>query len=380
MYSPHNSSLESEIEDFYTRLRSTVEQVPLHNFLVISGDLNAKLGPENARFTYNQETNRNGERLIDFMEEFNLFSANTSFMKPKGQLWTFEYPKGDRAQLDYILFRKKWRNSVKDSRAYSTFSSVGSDHRVVSATLKLSLRVSKKAVSHPMKRIDWKEVSSNNQTSKDFAIQVFNKFQSLSATNGDTENVEDVYSNLIKATEEVALATLPKKKRRSESKPSASKRVVDARIKLKSISSAYHEAPSPSRGVDLSTAKKELDDAYLEAEADYISGKIDDLSGYHISNKHHLAWKTVKDLAGKNNTSSVRIKGGSAQKRLENWKNHFQNLLGKEARLPDDYTLPTVQVSGPLPINTNQFTLSELKAVIKQLKSSKAFGPEISLP
>ena len=84
----------------------------------------------------------------------------------------------------------------------------------------------------------------------------------------------------------------------------------------------------------------------------------------------------MKDLAGKTNTSSVRIKGDSAQKRLENWKNHFQNLLGKEARLPDDYTLPTVHVSGPLPINTSQFTLSELKAGIKQLKSSKAFGPD----
>ena len=166
--------------------------------------------------------------------------------------WIFESP-----QLTFRLLNSLTAfNSVKDSRACSTFSSVGSDHRVVSAILKLSLRVSKKAVSHPMKRIDWKEVSSNNQASKDFAIQVFNKFQSLSATNGDTENVEDVYSNLIKATEEVALATLPKKKRRSESKPSVSKRVVDARIKLKSISSAHHEAPSPCRGVDLSTTKK----------------------------------------------------------------------------------------------------------------------------
>ena len=116
----------------------------------------------------------------------------------------------------------------------------------------------------------------------------------------------------------MSLATLPKKKQRSESKPSASKRVVDARIKLKSISSAYHEAPSPSRGIDLSTAKKELDDAYLDAEVDYISSRIDDLSRYHISNKHHLAWKTVKDLAGKNNNSSVRIKRGPAKKRLEN--------------------------------------------------------------
>ena len=95
-------------------------------------------------------------------------------------------------------------------------------------------------------------------------------------------------------------------------------------------------------------AKKDLDDAYLDADVDYISGKINDLSKHHISHKYHLAWKTVKDLAGKNATSSVRIKGGSAKKRLENWSSHFQNLLGKEARLPDNYTLPSVQVSEPL--------------------------------
>jgi len=32
------------------------------------------------------------------MEEFNLFSANNKFMKPKDQLWMFEYFNGDRAQ------------------------------------------------------------------------------------------------------------------------------------------------------------------------------------------------------------------------------------------------------------------------------------------
>jgi len=227
-----------------------------------------------------------------------------------------------------------------------------------------------------MKSIDWKEVAFNSQMCKDFTIQVFNKFQLLSSTDVETENIEDIYSKLIKSTEEVALATLPKKKRRSELKPTASQRVVDARTKLKSISSAYHKDPSQTSGVELNMAKKQLDDAYLDAEVDYISGKIDDLSRYHISNKHHLAWKTVKDLAGKNNTSSVRIKGGSAKKRLENWANHFKNLLGKKARLPEGYTLPMEQVSGPLPINTNQFSLSELEAVIKQQKSSKAFGPD----
>ena len=376
VYSPHNSSSEEDLVDFYTTLRSTVEQVPLHNLLIIAGDLNAKLGPADARYTYNIQTNRNGEHLVDFMEEFNLFPSNTNFMKPKGQLWTFEYPNGDRAQLDYLLVRKKWRNSIKDSRSYSTFSSVGSDHRVISAKVKLSLRVSKKAVSSPMKKIDWKEVSSNKELSKDFAIQVFNKFQSLSTSEIDSENVEEVYSHLIKSTEEVAIATLPQKKTRSQLKPSASEKVADARCKLKSSSLAYHQSPTQPNQISMIMAKKELEEAYLDAEVDYISGKINDLTKHHISKKHHLAWRTVKDLAGKNVTSSVRLKGGSPKKRLESWSKHFQSLLGKEARLPEDYTLPSVQVSEQLNIATSPFTLSELSAVVKQLKSSKAFGPD----
>ena len=108
----------------------------------------ANLGLVN--FTYNKETNRNGEMLLDVLEEFNL--SNNYFMKPKGQIWTFEYPSGVGTQLDYLIARKKWRNTVKNSCSYASFSSVGADHRIVS--VKLSLRSSKKAKPHPMKIID----------------------------------------------------------------------------------------------------------------------------------------------------------------------------------------------------------------------------------
>ena len=123
-------------------------------------------------------------------------------------------------------------------------------------------------------------------------------------------------------------------------------------------------------------AKKRLDEAYLEAEVDYINGKISDLSEQHISKKHHLAWKTIKELSGKNSNSAIQIKGGSAKKRMENWTSHFKNLLGKEARLPDNMTLPSVQISEPLNIKVSPFTLDELQAATKQLKTSKAFGPD----
>ena len=292
-------------------------------------------------------------------------------MKPKGQLWTFEYPSGDRAQLDYLIFRKKWWNSVKDSRAFSSFSSVGSDHRIVSSVVKLSLRSSKKAKPHPMKTIDWKEVSLNPQLSKQFTLKVYNKFESLSTSEVTAENIEYIYDTLVKSTEEVALATLPKKKSRTQSKPSHSLGVIKARSRLKFVSLSYHRTPSRSLKTQLIEAKKKLDDAYLNSEVAFINGKINRLTDEHISKKHHLAWKTIKEISGKNSGSSVRIKGGSSKKWLESWLSHFQQLLGKNAKVPDSNTFP-FPVSDTLGTNTSPFTTSELKAATKQLKGYKA--------
>ena len=61
---------------------------------------------------------------------------------------------------------------------------------------------------------------------------------------------------------------------------------------------------------------------------------------------------------------------------ISNWQAHFKNLLGKEPKVPANRSLPNVKISDPLNIDTNEFTSSELLTVIKQLKSSKAFGPD----
>ena len=75
--------------------------------------------------------------------EKNLIIANAQFCKKKGKLWTYISPGGSKCPLDYILIRRKWRNSMLNAEAYNTFASVGSDHRIVSARVRLSLRNSK---------------------------------------------------------------------------------------------------------------------------------------------------------------------------------------------------------------------------------------------
>lgn len=377
VYSPHNDSSLEDMDSFYSDLKSVLESVPQHNILALLGDFNAKLGPEDQKFTYNSETNRNGELLLDLMEEFNLFCSNCSFMKSKNQLWTFEYPSGKRAQLDYILFRKKWRNSIKNSRSYSSFSSIGSDHRIVSSTIKLSLRSSKRAIPHPMKTIDWKKVALDKDLSHQFSVAVNNKFQALYPDIVlEQSNLDESYSHLSKITEEIATELLPKKTKRTSFQPSTANVVEQARENLKRLSAEYHQSPTVLKRVSLKLAKRELDEAYLLAEADFINGKISDIESLHISKQHHAAWKTISEISGKRSKPTIRLKGGSQSKRLSNWTEHFQSLLGTEPKLPENISLPRIKISDKLDISTAEFTLTELCTALNQTKSSKAFGPD----
>ena len=45
-YNPNNASDEMDITTFYNKLFSFVQYIPKHNFLIISSDMNAKIGKD----------------------------------------------------------------------------------------------------------------------------------------------------------------------------------------------------------------------------------------------------------------------------------------------------------------------------------------------
>ena len=79
----------AEVEEFYSTLHSALQKIPSHNFLVILGDFNARVGPEDAPFTFHSSTNTNGEHLSALLVERGLLAANTLFNKRLGKSWTF---------------------------------------------------------------------------------------------------------------------------------------------------------------------------------------------------------------------------------------------------------------------------------------------------
>ena len=221
-YSPTEGS--ETAEEHYRQLANAVRSIPKHNLLLVMGDFNAHIDKSVVRFPYHNQCNNNGKLMADFMQETDLLVTNGRFQKKKGKLWTFiSDMSGTKTQIDYILVNKKWKNSIHNCESYNSFSSVGSDHRIVTAKVKMSLR---KCVTPPTKDCyNWSSLHDSD-LSKLYTITVKNKFESLC---NNHETISDSYNNLVIANKEVAKELIPVKVKSKKKRMAKDTRVIEAR-------------------------------------------------------------------------------------------------------------------------------------------------------
>ena len=79
--------------------------------------------------------------LKDYLLENKFLYPTTHFKKRQGQSWTHKSPNASIAQICYIIINRKRKNSAKNCIAYNSFISVTSDHRIISANIRLSLKL-----------------------------------------------------------------------------------------------------------------------------------------------------------------------------------------------------------------------------------------------
>ena len=152
--------------------------IPKHNMLVIGGDMNAQIGKNgNNKYSLHNTSNRNGQHLTDFMIENRLACLNTNYQKREGKLWTYTYANNTKAQIDYVLINKKWKNSALNCEAYSSFEGVSTDHRIVTVKIRLSLRKNAKRTA-TTKHYDWALLNNKDIRDK-YVLELRNRFETL---------------------------------------------------------------------------------------------------------------------------------------------------------------------------------------------------------
>ena len=209
-YYPTTVSAETDLIAFYNELSSLVRSIPKH-VLVIGGDMNAQIGKNvNHKFSLHNSSNRNREHLSDFTLENRLTYLNTKFQKREGKLWTYTYANNTKAQIDYVFINKKWNDSALNYETYCSFEGVSSDHRIVTAKIRLSLRRNTARTTTTV-HYDW-SLHNNRDIRDKYAFTLRNKFDAQHLKT-ETHTLNDEYENFVNAHIEAASECMPTKQR-----------------------------------------------------------------------------------------------------------------------------------------------------------------------
>ena len=125
------------------------------------GDFNARVGEGNYEKVIGKyglgERNERGEMLSSFCKKNKFVVTNTWFQQEKRRRYTWKRPgeSGDtgRFQIDYILVRQRYRNSVKCSRSWPG-SDANSDHKLVAMKMNIKWKTLKRVKRNPKWNIE----------------------------------------------------------------------------------------------------------------------------------------------------------------------------------------------------------------------------------
>ena len=107
-YAPQQGLSELEKDQFYEQLETATRQAET---VIIGGDLNGHVGMIGRESISHgnielSERNEEGDRVVEFVNTFDLVIANTWFTKTRNQLITFKSGNSE-SQIDYILTNRR---------------------------------------------------------------------------------------------------------------------------------------------------------------------------------------------------------------------------------------------------------------------------------
>ena len=182
-YSLIEDSEVEEKEEFYGQHQKTVEETPVHDVLLLLGDLNAKIGTNNEgkELVMGKQgcgiINDNGRRLVIFCEDNNLVIGGSIFKHKDIHKWTWTSPDGQtRNQIYHVLINKRWRRTLQDVRV-SRGADAGSDHSLILTKLQVKFRKAKK-VEQRYPLLDIQKLK-HPVIKRAFQLKVRNRFEVL---------------------------------------------------------------------------------------------------------------------------------------------------------------------------------------------------------
>ena len=174
--------------------------------------------------------------------------------------------------------------------AYSSFEGVSSNHRIVTAKIRLSLQINATWTA-TTKHYNWALLNNRDIRDK-YVVELRNRFETLQEkTEKGTPN--DEYENFVKAHIKVAEKCIPTKSRSKYRVPWETWAVREKRAHVKTASKSYQKNPTNTNSWKLKTAQYQLAGIYIKEQTEYIQNQIDKIRDSVKDRQSRIARQTI---------------------------------------------------------------------------------------
>ena len=293
-------------------------------------------------------------------------------------MWTWEHPDGvHRAQIDHILLRGKWKNSIRKCRAYSSVE-LGSDHRIVTAKLKISLRVPS-TIKKILQR-DMQALSNSPDLQESYRVEVSNRFAALSIDFNE-KSCQEKYDKIVNILEKANSSIIPKKTIRRENWVSReTEYLMEHRTALRN---RYRNHRNSENYENWKDAARMTNESFEDDKQKFLEHKCQQAEEASQLNQSSRVYSIIRDISGKstkNTAMLVNKQNGESpidkEDLLKEWAKYFKNLLNMTN---DTIPVEILPAANDLDITTDNFTLKELQDALNKMKSNKSPGTDFSV-
>ena len=244
---------------------------------------------------------------------------------------------------------------------------MSSDHRIVTAKIRLSLR---KNATRTSTTVHYDLALLNNIRDK-YALALRNKFDALQEKT-ETHTPNDEYENFFNAHLEAAAEYIPIKQRTKSRVPWETLAVREKRSDVKTTSKSNRKNPTNTNALKLKKEQNELANIYLEEQTEYIQNQIEKIRDSVEDRQSRIACQTINEASRRKSAAKAKLKATSQQERIHLWKQHFENLLGDPPKVTHEAI--TIIISKQVGTKLGPFTQEELDSVLRKIKNRKAAG------
>jgi len=377
LYMPTTDNDDDEVEQVYEALDELIEKEKGNDYVVIMGDWNAVVGEgrdekEVGSFGYGKRNDR-GQMMVEFCRRRKMMITNTWFEHEKRRRYTWKKAGNTgRYQLDYILVRQRYGNSVKNARSYPG-ADIDSDHNLVMMTAAVRL---KKNVKKRLSRKKWQLEDIETKTA---AFQEGLREELTKRSDGQRTSVEEEWKEFRDAVKKSAKETIGYCKARKAKKPWVTEEMIrkmDERRKWKSMNTDVGKKRYRHLNNEL---RRETD----RAREVWWRNECDELEGMDQRGRHDLMYAKVKQITRTTRSgicSSVAIKDRNGEMLIEreDVKNRWKEYVGELYCSCDKPKYDELGIELEKDVDEDnkgpEILEEEISKAIRELKNGKAVG------